>query len=122
MATAQKILVAEDEKPMAKALQLKLTNQGFDVTTVFNGEEAIEALEKENYDLMILDLMMPKLDGFGVLTQVKEKGIKTKIIVASNLSQEEDANRAKEMGAVDFFVKSNTPITDIVDHIKGALK
>lgn len=118
---AKKILIAEDEKPMARALELKLNNSGYEAKAVYDGEAAVEELQKEKYDLMLLDLIMPKLDGFGVLEAVKKKKIKTPIIVSSNLSQDDDFQRAKELGAKDFFVKSDTPITEVIKHVKKVL-
>jgi len=117
----KKILIAEDEKPMAYALELKLNNSGYEAKAVFNGEEALEELTNNKYDLALIDLMMPKMDGFGVLEQLKEKGIKIPVIVSSNLSQEADIKKAKSLGAIDYFVKSDTPITSVVDHIKKIL-
>lgn len=114
----KKILVVEDEKPMAKALTLKLNHAGFEAKAAFNGEEALEELEKDQYDLMLLDLIMPRMDGFSVLEKLKEKGTKTKIVVTSNLGQEEDFNRAKELGASDYFVKSDTSLSEIVEFVK----
>ncbi|MBU0661184.1 response regulator [Patescibacteria group bacterium] len=116
------ILVAEDEKPMAKALQLKLQHIGYDVTVANNGQEAIDFLVKGGIDLVLLDLVMPKLDGFGVLEQVKQKKIKVPIIVSTNLSQEQDEKRVRELGAKDYFVKSNTPLSDVIKHIEKILK
>jgi len=58
----KRILIAEDEKPMAKALEMKLNNVGFEAKAVFNGEEALEELQKNTYDLLLLNLMMPKKD------------------------------------------------------------
>lgn len=109
----KKVLVVEDEKPMAMALEIKLKKVGLNAKAVFDGEEAIKALEAENYDLVLLDIMMPVLDGWGVLEKVKSKGIKTKIIITSNLSQEEDKKRATDLGASGFIVKSDTSLTDI---------
>ncbi len=116
-----KILIAEDEKPMARALVLKLTKEGFDAQSAGDGEEALQILEKGGIDLMLLDLVMPKLDGFGVLKAVKERKIKVKIIVSSNLSQTEDFNKAKELGALDFMVKSNVSLSEIVEKVKKYL-
>ena len=113
----KKILIIEDEKPMARALELKLTHQGFEAKSVFNGESAIETLEKEKFDLIICDLVMPKMDGFKVLLTLNEKKIKTPVIVLTNLSQEDDEKRVKSLGAKEFFIKSNTPIANIVEWI-----
>ncbi len=115
----KKILVTEDEKPMAKALALKLNHEGFEAQEAHNGEEALDLLAKEKFDLMLLDLMMPRMDGFSVLEKIKEAGYTTKVIVTSNLSQEEDRKRAKDLGAIDYFVKSDTPLNKIVEYIKN---
>lgn len=117
----KKILVVEDEKPIAKAMELKLNSSGFEAKVAFNGKEALEALKKEQFDLVILDLIMPEMDGFTTLAEIKKKNIKTKVIVSSNLSQEEDFKKAKQLGAVDFFIKSDTPISEIVENIKKYL-
>jgi len=117
-----KILIADDERSIARALNLKLTHMGFDSKIVYNGRDAIDSLQNDNFDLLILDLIMPKLDGYGVLAELKEKGIKIPVIVASNLSQPEDINKAKEMGAVDFFIKSDTPVVAVVEKIKKYFK
>lgn len=116
------VLIAEDERPIANALSLKLSHEGFEVKTVYNGREALDSLEKENFDLLILDLMMPEVSGFEVLSKMKEKGIKVPVFISSNLSQTEDVNKTKELGAIDFFVKSDTPVSEIVSKIKKYFK
>ena len=117
----KKILVAEDEKAIAKAMELKLKKSGFDVDAVTSGQEALNMLDKNKYDLVITDLMMPKVDGFKILEEIKTKGISVPVIVTSNLSQEEDKIKATELGASDYFIKSNTPIIEIVSHAKKIL-
>ena len=117
----RKILIAEDEIPMAKALQLKLNNSGFDAEAVYDGEKAIEALQSSTYDVLLLDLVMPKKDGFAVLEEIRKNNISVKVIVSTNLSQAEDEKKAKELGAIDYFVKSNTSINDVIEHVKKAL-
>lgn len=118
---SKKILIAEDEKPMAHALELKLSKAGFDTSVVFDGEEAMSALEKENFDLVLLDLMMPKKDGFLVLAEMRKKGMNIPVIISTNLSQGEDIKKARELGANDYFVKSDTPIIKVVEHIERVL-
>lgn len=114
---SKKVLVVEDEKPMARALELKLTHAGFEVHTSNNGEEGLALILKDTFDIVLLDLMMPKMDGFSVLEELKKNGVKTPVIILSNLSQQEDENRAKTLGAKGFFIKSNTPIANIVDEV-----
>jgi Response regulators consisting of a CheY-like receiver domain and a winged-helix DNA-binding domain len=119
---SKKLLIVEDERSIAKALQLKLTIAGFEVDTAGNGEEALALMKTKKFDLLLLDIMMPKMDGFSVMAEMKKNKNKTPIIILSNLSQEEDAKRAEELGAVDFFIKSNTPLAEIVDKVKKFLK
>jgi len=122
MATMKKkILIIEDEKPIARALELKLTHAGFEVVVIFNGEDGIALLREETYALILLDLVMPKTDGFAVLEIIKDKKIKTPIMVLTNLNQEEDKKRVMGLGAQEFFVKSNTPIATIVECVKKKL-
>jgi DNA-binding response OmpR family regulator len=122
MAPSQKrILVVDDERPMAKALELKLAKEGFLAKSVGNGEEALDALGKEPFDLVLLDLVMPKVDGFKVLERMHTQKLTMPVFVLSNLGQEEDRKRATDLGAKEFFIKTDTPIADVVSHIKHAL-
>lgn len=117
----KKILIAEDEKPMARALQLKLKSEGYDAVIAPNGSKALDFLKKEKFDLMLLDLMMPTVDGFEVLEELKKKKIKIPVLVSTNLGQEEDQKRAKDLGAKEYFVKADTPINEVVAKVKSAL-
>lgn len=117
----EKILIAEDEKPLAKALELKIKNSGFAVEVAQDGEEALEKMQRNSYDLLLLDLMMPKKDGFQVLAEMQEKKIQIPTLVSTNLSQTEDEKKARSFGVVDYFVKSNTPLSVVIEKIKQAL-
>lgn len=119
--TPKKILIAEDEKPMANALSLKLQSAGFETYVAGDGEEALAAVTETHYDLVILDLVMPKKDGFYVLEELKKLNITTPIIVASNLGQEEDKNKAKDLGACDYFIKSDTTLATIIEKVISIL-
>jgi DNA-binding response OmpR family regulator len=116
-----RILIVEDEKPLARALQLKLAHEGFIPVCAFNGEEANNYLKSETFSLIICDLIMPKVDGFRVLEFIKNNKIKTPVIVLTNLGQEEDEKRVKDLVNGEFFIKSNTSIVKIVEHIKEKL-
>ncbi len=118
----KKILIVEDEQPLARVLALKLNSVGYQTTTIFNGEEALALLSKEQFDLILLDLVMPKQDGFYVLTELNKVGNKTPVIVSSNLSQTEDIEKAKKLGAIDYFVKSDVTLVDIVSKVKQYLQ
>ena len=117
--SSKKILIIEDEKPLARALELKLVHEGFLVETLPNGEGAEALLEEGNHFLVICDLIMPKMDGFQVLEMIKEKNLKIPIIILTNLSQGEDKKRVLELGATEFFVKSDTPLSKIVDYVRA---
>jgi CheY-like chemotaxis protein len=113
-----KILIADDNRAIAMTLELKLKQEGFETKLVSNGKEAIDLLEKEKFDLLLLDLIMPEMNGFDVLRALNQKGIKIPVIVDSDLSQAEDVDKVKEMGAVDFFVKSDTSTAEMVEKVK----
>ena len=119
---AKRILIIEDEKPMARALELKLTHAGFEAVSVSNGEKGIEMLEEQSFSLILLDLVMPQTNGFIVLETLKQKKISTPVIVLSNLSQDDDEERVRALGAKEFFIKSNTPIAAIVAKVEEFLK
>ncbi len=117
---SKKILIVEDEKPIARALELKLNSSGYEAVTASDGQDALNKIDGgNNYDLVLLDLVMPNLDGFGFLTKIKEKHLSVPVMVTSNLSQEDDINRAKDLGAIDYYVKSNTPLAMIVQKINN---
>ena len=116
------ILLAEDERALSKALCIKLSNEGYNVDVVDNGSSAISMIEKNKYDLILLDLVMPVVDGFGVLASMKTHDYKGDVIVLSNLSKTEDRKRTAEFGAKDFIVKADMPITKLAETIKGYLK
>ena len=114
----KRILIIEDEKPLARALELKLTHVGFETKNAANGEEGLALLKQESFDLVLTDLMMPKVDGFAVLTALREWGNTTPVIVLTNLSQVEDERRARMLGAMGFFVKSDISVAEIVERIR----
>lgn len=117
----KKILIVEDEKPLAEALSLKLEHAGYETARAIDGKQALDLIKDGGIDLVILDLVMPNLDGFGVLTELKNIGNQTPVIVASNLSQAEDEKKAKELGAKDYFIKSDVSISELVEKVKAII-
>jgi DNA-binding response OmpR family regulator len=117
MATKLQVLVVDDERPLANALKLKIQKAGVLVDVAYNGRDAMAKMKDCSPDVVLLDLMMPEVDGFAVLENCKSNNCQSKIIVISNLSQDEDMHRVKALGAVEYFVKSNTPIKNIVDYV-----
>ncbi|HVW66514.1 MAG TPA: response regulator [Candidatus Peribacteraceae bacterium] len=116
-----KILIVEDERPLAHALELKMTHEGYETTVASTGEEGLKEASSGKYDLILLDLILPGIDGFAILQALKEKKIKTVVIVLSNLGQDEDRKKAEEFGAKQYLVKSNVPLADIVKVVKAAI-
>jgi len=122
-ARARLILLAEDDRFLRKAADTALRRHGFSVVTATNGEEALEALRTMKPDLILLDLIMPKVQGFEVLRSVKENPATAHIpvVVLSNLGQEGDVKRAMESGATAYFVKSNLTLEDMVTQVESVL-
>lgn len=117
---SKKILIIEDEKPLARALELKFTHEGFEATKLSNGEWLEILLQDNSFDTVICDLVMPKVDGFEVLRILQNKSVP--VIVLTNLGQAEDEQAARELGCSEFFVKSSTSLSEVVAHVKGMLK
>ena len=117
---SKRVLVVEDERPLAHALELKLIREGFEVKVVVNGQDALDAINKEQFAVVLLDMMMPVLDGFQVLAQIKNKPHRPTIFVLSNLSQPQDASRVLDAGAAKYFIKSDTPLAVLIQEVKKA--
>lgn len=115
----KKILISEDDKFLANALRVKLTKSGFEVKNAYDGAEALIISREFSPDLILLDLVMPIKDGFGVLEEVKNdiKLKKIPIIIASNLGQKEDIDRGMALGARDYVVKSDLSLDDLIKKI-----
>lgn len=115
----KKILIVEDDNFLANAYRVKLTKAGFEVKNAFDGIEAINALQTFIPDLILLDIVMPRKDGFATLKELKEneqfKNIP--VILASNLGQKEDMDRGLKLGAVDFFVKTDFTLNNLIEKI-----
>lgn len=118
----KRVLIAEDEKALARALSLKITNAGIDVVVAYTGEEVQAEIKKGGFDLVLMDLMMPQHDGFHVIEEMKNNGDKTPVIVMSNLSQDSDIERAHKLGIKNYFVKNDTKLSDIAAYVAKFLK
>lgn len=118
--TMKKILIAEDDPGLSEVLKDRFTDDGWKVTMASNGEEAIEQIKKDTYNLVLLDLLMPKKTGFEVLEEIKSNPAykDLPIIVLSSLGTDEDIKKALTSGAVDYFVKTQHPIGEILEKAK----
>jgi len=118
------ILVVEDDQFLVKVYMSKLKKEGYDVRIAYDGNEGIAEVEKKKPDIILLDLILPGMDGFEVLKKIKEKANlnKVPIIILSNLGQSEDIKRGEELGADDYFVKANTSLSAIIEKIEQYIK
>jgi DNA-binding response OmpR family regulator len=121
---AKKILIIEDDEGINRVYVAKLTREGFNVSTALSGEEGVRKIFAEKPDLVILDLMLPKKDGFEILKEVKaDSTVKNiPVIIMSNLGQDEDVKRGMDLGAADYLIKSDYPITKVVEKVKNTLE
>ena len=119
----KKILLVEDDDALASVYQTRLEAEGFDIRRVPNGEDALAAALEYHPDLILLDVMMPKVSGFDVLDILRNTPETTnmKIIMLTALSQDSDKDRAKSLGVDDYLVKSQVVIADVVAKIKDHL-
>lgn len=113
----QRILIVEDERPLAHALELKLQHEGYETVTTRDGRACLELLQQEKFDIVLLDLMLPVIDGFSVLKQLQGQPNMPVIFALSNLRQAEDEERVLALGAHKFFVKTDVPLAAIVAKI-----
>ncbi|MBX6333975.1 response regulator [Candidatus Saccharibacteria bacterium] len=120
---AKKILFVEDDDALAGVYLVRLQAEGFDVKRVSNGEEALAAVTEYKPDLILLDVMMPKVSGFDVLDILRNtpETANYKVIMLTALSQEADKKRAEELGVDDYLVKSQVVINDVIARIKHHL-
>jgi len=119
----KRILLVEDDEGLAEVYVTRLDAEGFTIKRVPNGEDALAAALEFKPDLVLLDVMMPKVSGFDVLDILRNTPETTnlKIIMLTALSQESDRERAKSLGVDDYLVKSQVVIADVVDRIKTHL-
>ena len=120
----KRILLVEDDDALANVYQMRLQTEGFDVRRVANGEDALAAAISYKPDLVLLDVMMPKVSGFDVLDIIRNtpETANLKVIMLTALSQESDKERAESLGADDFMVKSQVVIADVIDRIRHHLE
>ena len=120
----KKILIVEDEAPLRNAVSDILTFEGFTVFQAKNGQEGLDISLKEHPDLILLDLMMPVMDGLTMLEKLRQDqdfGKTAAVILLTNINDPEKVAQATEAGSYDFLVKSDWNIEDVVKKIKGRL-
>jgi len=116
----KKILIVEDDLGLAGVYKTRLLAEGFDVKHVPDGEQALAAALEYKPDLVLLDVMMPKISGFDVLDIMRNtpETANLKIVMLTALSQEADMKKAKDLKVDDYLIKSQVVIADVVERIK----
>lgn len=119
----QSILLVEDDEALIEAYSSRLIAEGYEVSSVTDGEEALSEIIKMKPNLVILDVMMPKIDGFEVLDILRNTAetVNTKIIMLTALSRPEDIEKAQQYGVDDYFIKSQVTLNEVIDRIKKHL-
>lgn len=119
----KKILLVEDDEVLASVYRARLEMEGFEVEEVHDGEKALSVAINFRPDLILLDVMMPNINGFDVLDILKNtpETMNIRIIMLTALSQEADRDRAEKLGVDDYLVKSQVVIADVIERVKHHL-
>ncbi|MEK7136209.1 MAG: response regulator [Patescibacteria group bacterium] len=117
--TAKKILIVEDDEFLRSLTAKRLEKEGYQISIAADGALALTGLTTEKPDLVLLDLLLPNVNGFEVLEKMEKK---MPVVVFSNLGQKEDIEKAKSLGADDFLIKANFTLDDVVAKVNSYLK
>lgn len=119
----RKILLVEDEPLLRETYEIILSTQPYTSDVAENGQEALSMYNEKNYDLVLLDIMMPVMNGVEFLEEVRKSGeSKSKIVIMSNLSSGKEFERARELGVDDFILKSDLSPKQLISQIRSYLK
>jgi len=118
---AQKILIIEDEEIMIHLLSKKISEEGYDVSVAVNGEEGLAQMRKVKPDLILLDIVMPKMGGIETMEEMqKDENLKNiPVIIISNSGQPVEIDKAKQLGAKDWLVKTEFDPKEVIEKIKN---
>ena len=118
------ILLIEDEEMLANMYETKFKNEGFNIRKALDGETGLKLAAELKPDIILLDIIMPKLDGFSVLKKIKEndKIKNVPVILLTNLGQDEDIKKGQTLGATGYLVKANLTPIEVVNKVKEYLK
>lgn len=126
MATKKKVkvLIVEDEKMLADMYTTKFSMEGFEAANAADGMIGLAKAREMKPDIILLDVIMPKLDGFGALKEIRQdpKLKDTPVILLTNLGQDEDIRKGKKLGATDYFVKANHTPAEVVAKVQAVLQ
>ncbi len=120
---SKKILIVEDDKFLRELIARKLSKMGYDIIQAVDGEKGLESIKENKPDVVLLDLILPGIDGFEVLSRVGKDSELSQIpiLVLSNLGQKEDVEKALGLGAVDYLIKAHFTPEEIIEKLNQAL-
>jgi DNA-binding response OmpR family regulator len=119
MTTVKRVLLVEDDRFLRRACEASLQQRGFEVRTATDGEEGLALATSQRFDIILLDLLMPKKPGIEVLAALKsnESTARIPVLILSNSSRDEDKRRAVELGANGYYVKANLSLKTLGDEV-----
>lgn len=121
--TKKRILLIEDDRSLQNALAEMLNQEGFEIISAFDGEEGVKKASEEKPDLIILDIILPKKDGYETLAEIKKgNGKDIPVLILTNLEEVHDVQKAISLGATTFMVKSDFSLKDILEKVKENLR
>lgn len=117
------VLLVEDEKMLAEMYSTKFAMEGYEVVKAFDGAEGLAAAKRSTPDIILLDIIMPKMDGFAVLKELKAdaKLKEVPVVLLTNLGQDDDVAKGKKLGATDYFVKADHTPAEVVAKVQETL-
>src|SRR5690606_40161727 len=118
-----KVLLVEDDKMIIDMYTLKFSQEGFDVVQAENGKDALELAKSQKFDIILLDIILPHMDGFTILKELKsDEGTKNvPVVLLTNLGQDGDVKKGMELGATDYLIKANFTPSEVVDKVKSIM-
>src|SRR6056297_567845 len=116
-----KILIIEDERPLADLLASKLKKEGYEIENAYDGDEGYEKIKKWDPDLILLDIIMPKMDGYEVMEKINEEEREIPVIIISNSGQPVEIEKTRKLGAVDHLIKTEFSPTDVLEKVNDYL-
>ncbi len=118
------VALIEDDPLIAEMYTTKFTKEGYELHHAPDGFAGLEMVKKEKPDIILLDIIMPKMDGFQVLQELRKTSEfkDTPVVMLTNLGQEEDVQKGRQLGATDYFIKTNFTPAAIVEKVKELLK
>jgi DNA-binding response OmpR family regulator len=114
----KKVLIIDNDQVISRVLGLKLVRLGIEVTKVTSGEKGLELLIDNNFDLLVMEIVLSHLNGYDILERMAKNLNRTPVIIYTNLCQEDDIKRAKTLGVTNFYQKTEISVYEVVNSIK----